>query len=464
MAIDAKDIAVKAIKFERDADAYIRQYMTNEEKATSHTDFRVGTMLFDMYLENGCAAFGWGPQTAVEFKYTLMPDTIYKVAQSMLHWRKQNDRSAVPNQIVLIYKPHDPLTQAASEVDTPQGIYIYSWNGFQRFVNGRIKEGIIAKFDKVSGKSTVVFIESKGDIRRKNQDKIQENARHAFANERVTLFMGAGVSVDAGLPTWDKLLEGILKPKGRKPFDYISNEDAKEVLKACSNSSIMTGRYAYNGYGNMAKFSERIKDVLYEKEHDSFLIDTLCDVIASRKGRDNIAHVITYNYDDLIETGLDAIGYDDYYSVYGKNRDTTKHLPIYHVHGMISQRGISSTPILSEKDYHELYKNNHNWANVVQLYAMNNTTCFFIGLSMTDPNLRRLLDFSRSDEGASMTEKDVYPHYVFLRKEKLKDGAIDDVNEEHWDKQEYMMKEFGINIIWYNDFPELPRLIKSIMM
>lgn len=463
MAIDAQDIAIKAIKFERDADAYIRQYMTNEENVASLTDYRVGTMLFDMYLEKGCSAFGWGPQTAVEFKYTLMPDTIYKVAQNMLQWRKQNDQSAVPSQIVLIFKPHDPLTQAASEVYTPNGIQIYSWNGLQRFVNARIKEGIIAKTEKVSGKTTILTAESKDDLRRKQQNKIIENARHAFANERVTLFFGAGVSVDAGLPTWDTLLKGMLKPKGRKPFDYISDEEAKEVLKACSNSSIMAGRYAYNGFRNMSKFSERIKDVLYEKEHDSLLIDTLCDMIASPNGKNNIAHIITYNYDDLIETGLDAIGYNDYYSVYGKNRDTTKHLPIYHVHGMISQRGISSTPILSEKDYHELYKNNHNWANVVQLYAMNNTTCFFIGLSMTDPNLRRLLDFSRSDEGASRTEKDVYPHYVFLRKENLKDGVIEEVNEEHWDKQEYMMKEFGINIIWYNDFPELPGLIKSVM-
>lgn len=463
MALSIQDIAEKALKFERDADAYIRQYMTNEENVASHTDYRVGTMLFDMYLEKGCAAFGWGRQTAVEFKYTLMPDTIYKVAQNMQLWRKQNDQSVVPNQIVLIFKPHDSLTQAASEVRTPNGIQIYSWNGFRRFVNSRIEEGIIVKTDKLSKKTVILKIESRDDIRRKNQEKIIENARHAFANERVTLFLGAGVSVDAGLPTWDKLLKGMLKPQGRKPFNYISDKEIKEVLEACSNSSIMVGRYAFNGYGNMTKFSERIKDVLYKQEHDSPLRDTLCNIIASRNGRDNIAHIITYNYDDLIETGLDAIGYNDYYSVYGKNRDTTKHLPIYHVHGMISQRGISSTPILSEKDYHELYKNNHNWANVVQLYAMNNTTCFFIGLSMTDPNLRRLLDFSRSDEGTSRTEKDVYPHYVFLRKVKLKNGTIDEVNEEHWDKQEYMMREFGINIIWYNDFPTLPGLINSVM-
>ena len=464
MALGVRDIAVAAIKFEKDADAYIRQFLTAEENAVAHTDYRVGTVVFDMYLEKGGAAFNFGERTAVEFKYTLMPDTIYKVAQNMQQWRKQNDQSVVPNKIVLIYKPHDPLTLTASEVHTPNGIQIFSWNGFQRYVNGRIKEGLAPKTEKLSGKTTVLVSESRDEIRRRNQEKIIENARHAFANERVTLFFGAGVSVDAGLPKWDALLSGMFKRKGRKPFEFISDTNANDVVKACNNSSIVVGRYAFNGYGSMSKFSERIKDVLYENKHASYLVDTLCDVITSPKGVGNIAHIITYNYDDLIETGLEGKGYQDYYSIYGKNRDATKRLPIYHVHGMISQRGISSTPILSEKDYHELYKNNHNWANVVQLYAMNNTTCFFIGLSMTDPNLRRLLDFSRSDEGLSRAETDVYPHYVFLRKETLKDGIEDEVNEEHWDKQEYMMKEFGINIIWYNDFPELPRLIQRVMM
>jgi len=464
MALDAKDLAIAAIKFEKDADAYIRQYLTAEEIEFAQVDYRVETMVFDLYLEKGCAAFGWGEKTVVEFKYTLMPDSIYKVAQSMLQWRKRNDQSIVPNQIVLIYKPHDPLTQAASEVYTPNGIQIYSWIGFKRFVSNRIKEGLTKKAEKPSIKPSVLLIKSNADIREKNQEKIVENAHHAFSNERVTLFLGAGVSVDAGLPTWDTLLDGMFKPRGKKPFDYITEQNSKAIVDACANSSIVVGRYAFNGYGNMSKFSERIKEVLYGNVHDSELVNTLCNVIASDKGKENITHVITYNYDDLIETGLEEIGYDEYYSIYGKNRDATKRLPIYHVHGMISQRDITSTPILSEKDYHDLYKNSHNWANVVQLYALNNTTCFFIGLSMSDPNLRRLLDFSRSDEGISRTEKDVYPHYVFLRKEKLKKESRDEVNEEHWDKQEYMMKEFGINIIWYNDFPELPGLIRRVMM
>ena len=40
--------------------------------------------------------------------------------------------------------------------------------------------------------------------------------------------------------------------------------------------------------------------------------------------------------------------------------------------------------------------------------------------------------------------------------------AAKEVNEEHWAEQEYMMHELGLNVIWFNEFKELPDLIRSI--
>ena len=81
---------------------------------------------------------------------------------------------------------------------------------------------------------------------------------------------------------------------------------------------------------------------------------------------------------------------------------------------------------------------------------------------MSDPNLRRLLDIARSEDGGSKAEWNRAPHFVFLRKVKLKGEAAKEVNEEHWAEQEYMMHELGLNVIWFNEFKELPDLIRSI--
>lgn len=90
--------------------------------------------------------------------------------------------------------------------------------------------------------------------------------------------------------------------------------------------------------------------------------------------------------------------------------------------------------------------------------ALNSTVCFFIGFSMTDPNQRRLLEFARYEDLNSNTPDDPQ-HFVFLRKTSLKGEASLKVNKEHWAEMENMMGDFGLNVIWFDEFEELPKLI-----
>lgn len=88
--------------------------------------------------------------------------------------------------------------------------------------------------------------------------------------------------------------------------------------------------------------------------------------------------VITFNYDDFVETVLEDKGYP-VRSIYDQSHYSGMTLPVYHVHGMIPQtKEIASTPVLSEKEYHTLYKESFHWSDVVQLYALRRTTCFSI--------------------------------------------------------------------------------------
>ena len=40
--------------------------------------------------------------------------------------------------------------------------------------------------------------------------------------------------------------------------------------------------------------------------------------------------------------------------------------------------------------------------------------------------------------------------------------AAEVVNEEHWHEIEIMMSDFGLNVIWFNEFEELPKIINYI--
>ena len=424
---------------------------------------RGGKFIFDILLTRGCGLLGWNTKTALELKYRLMPDTIFQCAETVKRWGK--DTKAGPLTYVIISK--DTIKgrkQKDGSIKVRKNIIFYNDKDFLLHANNVIKnrEKLLSEKEKKELKRT------KNEYLQQLQSSrnaLIEKAKSAFRRGRVSLFLGAGVSIDAGLPNWSDLLKGVFKSEDLKPYAYVSEMNTNAILDTYGNSNIIAGRYAFNGFKEGDKFAERIKTVLYKtKKLSSELVNAISEVIVADQEK-RINSVITYNFDDLIETRLSELEYKDYNSVYGKNRDTSKYLQIYHVHGMIPEkRSIVSTPILSEKDYHNLYKNNHNWANVVQLYSLNTTTCFFIGLSLTDPNLRRLLDFSFSDEGPSMADISRCPHFAFLKRKMLKGDRRIRVNQEHWRVQEQMLREFGINVIWYDSHSDLPKLIKEIMM
>ena len=107
--------------------------------------------------------------------------------------------------------------------------------------------------------------------------------------------------------------------------------------------------------------------------------------------------------------------------------------------------GPTVLPVLSEREYHALYADAFHWANIELVRAFTRNTCFFIGLSMTDPNLRRLLDIAKIKDDKSIR------HYIFMRKEPVKAGIPNHIKDnKHWAIMENQFRELGLNIIWYN--------------
>lgn len=431
---------LEAKLFEDKIGDYLASICSNDEEIVKES-FVSGRMMADFYLPNGCKAMQWPSKTVIEVKNIIRYSSISRIFQSYYVLFKEQKIS----QLVIIHNSlisNDSFKKYLETLDS-KFIKIYNVNELVRkedFPNKEIKE-----------------IPSKVDV--------IDKAKDAYNNMRYTFFLGAGLSMDAQLPSWSALLESLLKSENRKPFEYINNANSESISSAMGYSSIVTGRYALDGYlrdsqkdedENYQDFIERIRKVLYKKKnYKSALITSVAKAVKRKKP----AQIITYNYDDLLDELLNK---KDFYSVSDNIIPRTKDVPIYHVHGMISRDNTRpSNSVLSEKDYHHLYSNPHNWANVVQLNALYTSVCFFIGFSMTDPNQRRLLELARAKDKHS-DDIDKLPHFVFLKKEPLKGEASKEVNEEHWHEIEYMMSDFGLNVIWYNDFSDLPKMIDYI--
>ena len=290
-----------------------------------------------------------------------------------------------------------------------------------------------------------------------NDFDVFAEAKRACKNGGIVLFLGAGVSMSAGLPSWNDLLKKSLIDGLNAP-----EKDYRHIREHAYDSSIVAARYIKTIYysnpkkdesGGIVEFNEIIRRNLYKNKKDSRLLDSICKLIKSKK----IESIVTYNYDDLIEEKLASSDGPAILPI-SKSQDSYIQgtIPVFHVHGMLSSKegvALDSDIILTEDEYHNIYKESYNWSTIVQLFALQYRTCFFIGLSMSDPNLRRLLDIAWNN-----SDKEKLKHYVFLQNEQNSIFPSPETQKIRKD----IMNKFGINVVWFDSFDDLTTKIDEL--
>lgn len=400
----------------------------------------------DLYTETGVAKLRIPPHSCFIIKEQIISDTIYRVDEFA-----QRHKGMFPDaNVYLLYIDQGELNeQVVRETKKQNRTRINQIDTFVEKLN---------KTAKIN--NDIINLEQDWKAKR---ELIVTGARFSFREDKSTFFLGAGVSMDAGGPSWEELLRKILrrfKKMGRKG-------DFDKVYDWCGMSPIIMGRYAASNKKILNDVSEYLRRyVLYKgvNENESELIKVICEAVKGNNDDERVVlsgkvdSIITYNYDDLLETALEHQGVS-VARIYLKGRNHRNELPVYHVHGLIPKvnNGIISTPILGEKEYHQIYKESYHWSNVEQLHALDRNTCFFIGMSMTDPNLRRLLDISQTGG-----DKDC-KHYAFLQRKPMFHEDEVEKNREHFDTIEFQLSDLGVNVIWYEKHEEVPRLIRKII-
>lgn len=286
---------------------------------------------------------------------------------------------------------------------------------------------------------------------------------HALKEGRLTLVCGAGVSIGAGIPSWNDLLIGLLEKMMAQLSDMsvvsVKGVNAKEFYNKYGGSALILGKYLKSNLGS--DFASELRDALYVNNPTSCdIINSIIDL--SRPQRDGMPldSLITFNFDDLIEEVLSAnkIRHKSIYDEGMKNK--ASELPIFHVHGYLPRKGKIPKDreiVFSEDAYHGQFIDPFSWSNLIQLSKLSQNTCFFIGLSLTDPNLRRLLDVAnRKNPGKAMN------HYLIKKTPGpiAKGKKTDDLA---YFLEEQDANELGLNIIWVDNFSDIAPLIKSIM-
>lgn len=440
-------------------------------------------------------------RTAIEIRFSSkVPVQILLSKLFQRISRLDNNEFKVENLVFIFAKPisimvRDRLEKEIASKDFDFRVLIWGPEEINAIVNKhrKLANNIVNKLFSLRLESAVKKQKTNW---KEEQEIIIERLKRLYKKGQFSLFLGAGVSSSAGIPDWNTLLNSLFVTYLTKEFDgdsIITDQDITELVERLNNidepSALMAARYLRKGLtknsAEIKAFSEAITKNLYklrssEKPLASPLIKSITAMCMPRMTGAKVKSVVTYNFDDLIERQLVAQSIM-HRSIFTENESyDPDELPVYHVHGFLPKNRSDyeslekSTLVFSEEGYHQIYSEAYHWSNLVQLNKLRENNCLMVGLSMTDPNLRRLLDISarnieKTKHFAFMkritSESFCYENATALKKKKQIISSISSAKEfldRHHSLNEELMKELGVEVIWYEDYDQIPIILEQI--
>jgi len=303
-------------------------------------------------------------------------------------------------------------------------------------------------------------------------------------SDNITLFLGSGVSRSAGLPDWRGLLRNICDSFFAHWFSDIKNNrltasnppnnlsiaftggiyefdtEQSELINNFLNNDLLILTQQIKNCIRPIDWDYLLRKSLYFDEiflYKSNLLSSLTDLVEILKN--NLSLVINYNFDEAFEENLRERNIK--FSLIAKSNDLIdmNKLSIFHPHGIIpfSDGKKSDKIIISEVDYQDLYTQPLSRENNIQLGSLFNSTCIFVGLSMSDPNLRNLLRI-----GSSYSKR---MHFAFINNNPGEE-LFYTMNQALFDKD---LEKMRVKVIRYplldenkDSFNNLPLLLKYL--
>jgi hypothetical protein len=472
-------------------EAFVLQLLRVEAEAngqTVHAEERSPHSTMDAFAPAGLAEIT-GP-VSIEVASALSHRILETIVRSYLKYRKSERESLLI--IALRYSTgssDDFINHLAQRAATK--IYIWGPSRIQELIDKHPEAANDLADRLFSLRLQMAVSRNPDDWEAKREEIISEVAEY-YRSGRFSLFLGAGVSSSAGLPDWDTLLNSLfvsmLTDEGRKERrsedGYVASI-VKRLREIDGPSALTLARYIRKGLSagsalEQNQFIGAVTKQLYElRDHRRSLSSTLIKEIVNlctptRVGA-KVRSVLTYNFDDLLERELESRSLS-FKSIFEElDLAGSEELPVYHVHGFLPEDRSKypslnrSTLVFSEEGYHRIYSEAYHWSNLIQLTSLKETACLMVGLSVTDPNLRRLLEIA--------SKSTVKPkHFAFLKRIDLEEFMkIDDKKvvrapnevtrrflDKHHSLNEEVMRELGIKVIWYKSYEDIPVLLQKI--
>lgn len=335
----------------------------------------------------------------------------------------------------------------------------------------------------------------------------------AYRKEGLVLAIGAGVSKDSSVPTWEDLLRRIgkacLGPEGIGLVDRLK----RERLTLPAVASVLRARC-----GSERCFTRHVRDALYRDfkpyrdlkalrlpaarasrgvwhryrgQKLSMVLDAtrsnrtlqavaaLCAVPAGSAYRrnPNIHAILNFNLDAIFRTYVEArYGQPLVRTVERASKEPGRDkISVYHAHGFLRFDGKAmrlqsesfDKVVLTEQNYFDFTNNPTGMFTYTFLHLLREHRCLFVGLSMQDDNIRRLLHYLRKERLAAYleevtsrpaerrraereAERSASRHFALMK--SYGSRQVDDAVAES-------LRQLGVTVLWFDRFRAVPDLL-----
>lgn len=311
--------------------------------------------------------------------------------------------------------------------------------------------------------------------------------REDYQTRGLILALGAGVSVDCKLPAWNELLCRLaarcLGRRGRNicrrliKSGYTFPAIASFIEAACpptSDFSEIVRQELYRDFKFFPKGTgdnrQGFIDFVQKKNPTLRAVASLCarPSLDSESFSPNplIHAVVNFNLDAVLQAYLKSRYKTRLYRTIERAsaRSKTGKINIYHMHGFFKfnedafgdlGEEAPDVRVFTEQEYFDFFNQPNNLFNYTFLYLLREFSSLFIGMSMKDDNVRRLLHYSMAERNLSYVregrkkeraEEKSVRHYAILQRSSK---GIDEF-------MEVSLKRLGTRVLWVREFTEIP--------
>lgn len=206
-----------------------------------------------------------------------------------------------------------------------------------------------------------------------------EEIADKIIDEKLVLFIGAGVSASIKMASWNSLIKDLGKEIGFQD---------DEIFLSLGDNLELAEYYNMENKSDLARIVEYFKHHSKKEEiHDKITDSKIYKVLANL----NVKTIYTTNYENLIETAFDVHNSTKKYNIVNDlktlNNSKVNDVEIIKLHGDLDK---SEDMVLTQTSYYKRY----DFENCLDLKLRNDLltkSVLFIGYSFRDPNIKYMM-------------------------------------------------------------------------